>query len=150
MARKLRVLILQPAQQKAQRIVQEELAKAGWGAPDLAIGKTTKGKPRMRTARISSFDPDPVKMIGFDPDPIRSRTTRRDNREIIPAYANSNKTLGCRVAIFSNTFAGPAGVRRPCSQFCNVSALIPSKAANFDCDKPSFPRTRTMLDSGFT
>lgn len=65
-------------------------------------------------------------------------------------YATSSKTSGCRAAIFSSTFAGPVGVRRPCSQFCNVSALMPKMAANLDCDKPSLPRTRAMLDSGLT
>jgi hypothetical protein len=29
------------------------------------------------------------------------------------------------------------------SQFCSVSALMPSTAANLDCDKPSLPRTFT-------
>jgi hypothetical protein len=65
-------------------------------------------------------------------------------------YATSNNTSGCRLAILSNTFAGPVGERRPCSQFCSVSALMPSTAANLDCDKPSRPRTFTKSVLGFT
>jgi len=56
-------------------------------------------------------------------------------------YATSNKTSGCLTAIFSNTFAGPDGFRLPCSQFCNVSGLIPespqtSIATNPACANP--------------
>jgi len=73
MARKLRVLILQPAQQKAQRILQKELAKLGWGAPDLAIGKkTAEGKPRMRTVKICGFDSDlGNQVVGFPDSPCK-------------------------------------------------------------------------------
>jgi len=53
------------------------------------------------------------------------------------------------MAILNKTLAGPVGERRPCSQFCSVSALIPKTAANLDCDMPSFPRTFTMSVLGF-
>jgi hypothetical protein len=46
-------------------------------------------------------------------------------------------------AIRNSTLAGPVGSRRPCSQFCNVSWLMPSNVANLDCDSPSLPRAFT-------
>ncbi len=49
---------------------------------------------------------------------LRQRATLKS---CVARQATSNSTRGCREAIFSNTFAGPVGSRRPCSQFCNVS-----------------------------
>lgn len=85
--------------------------------------------------------------------PLRRPSRRRrpvPHRSAPTGSATSNSISGCLAAIFSNTLAGPVGVRRPCSQFCSVSTLIPKIAANFDCDKPSSPRTRTRLESGLT
>jgi len=75
---------------------------------------------------------------------IRQTVWRKSQNPARQIYATSSNTSGCLAAIFSSTLAGPAGVRRPCSQFWSVSALMPKTAANFDCDNPSLPRTFTM------
>jgi hypothetical protein len=58
-------------------------------------------------------------------------------------YTTSKSTSGWVRAMRSNTLAGPVGERRPCSQFCSVSVLMPRTAANFDCDNSSLVRTFT-------
>jgi len=41
---------------------------------------------------------------------------------------------GSRSATWSRARAGPLGLRRPCSQFCNVPTLMPIMRANLLCD----------------
>ena len=61
------------------------------------------------------------------------------------SYAEHPKVLsansGIVMTIFSKAAAGPVGLRRRCSQFCNVLMLTRIKLANSLCERPICSRT---------
>jgi hypothetical protein len=62
------------------------------------------------------------------------------------AAKTSRSTSGRFAAIASNERAAPVGLRRPCSQSCNVRTDTPSTFANFGCESPE--RMRASRASG--
>ena len=83
--------------------------------------------------------------------PSRNKKRRASGRSAHPAdvrqcpereyQATSNSAAGFLWAIRSNVRAAPEGIRRPCSQSCNVRTDTPSNAANRDWDNPVLWRT---------
>jgi hypothetical protein len=65
---------------------------------------------------------------------------------LITGRTTSQTASGCLAATCSRIRAEPCGVRRPCSQFCNVLILMPNSAANSLCD--NLYRSRIRLTSG--
>ena len=57
-----------------------------------------------------------------------------------PYAASERRTSGRFTVKAMSVFAAPEGVRRPCSQSCNVRTDTPSRAANCDWDGPDFSR----------
>lgn len=64
--------------------------------------------------------------------------------------ANSRNTSGCKSAILNKVCAALDGLRRPCSQACNVPTDTPSKAENAAWDSPVLARAATTGGKGTT
>ena len=72
------------------------------------------------------------------------------NGECADGYASraADTASGLSAATLSKARAEPCGLRRPCSQFCNVATLTPIMRANSDCDLSSRRRiARTSTDA---
>jgi hypothetical protein len=71
---------------------------------------------------------------------------RSTDHAVCLGLTTSHTASGCLATICRRILAGPAGVRRPCSQFWRVSTLMPSNAANSACERSY--ASRISLTSG--
>src|SRR5690554_3384934 len=80
-------------------------------------------------------------MRGYEMKAKPQCSRRRRDWPCQPLSSRSSRiTSGWRNAISISAFAGPEGLRRPCSHSCNVRGEIWSTSANSRCVRPVLPR----------
>ena len=80
---------------------------------------------------------------GMPAKDVHAMAPRNNGRRLSPdvdRHAAASTISGCVPAILSRTWAAPLGLRVPCSQWCSVRRLIPSRSANLACERPSLCR----------